>query len=422
MPTWGWALIVAMFSALICAFLFALTRRRSTPYVKLDPEAFPSIDAALPLLAGLTESCVYYGNSARVLQNGALFPAMFEDIRNAKHTVHLETFVWAKGQLEKEFVEALCAKARAGIRVRVLIDSVGGSQADPEQIKRLCEGHVHLANYCSPRWWNWNRFNHRTHRKLLIVDGSIGYSFGHGIRDQWLGEGTDSEHYRDTALRLEGPVVHGLQAVFAQNWVEETHNLPADEGTFPKLDARGEMPAHVVSSASGDALSSVAMLYTIAIAMARKEVLIQNPYFAPDDGVVDLFKMVTKRGATVKLMVPGRHTDSPFVRRAGCHLYEGLMRAGVRIYEFMPTLLHQKVVVVDGLWSHVGSTNFDSRSLALNEEVGVGVCDAGIATELKAAFNADLRHCKELKLDEWVRRPARIKAFEALAYMVHDQI
>jgi cardiolipin synthase len=415
-------LVASSVSLLICALVFAITRRRSTPYVKFDVEAFPPIDGALPLLAGLTESCVYTGNSGRLLQNGALFPAMFEDIRAAKHTVHFETFVWAKGQLERAFVDALCAKALQGVKVRLLIDSVGGSQADPEQIKRLCENKVSVANYCSPRWWNWNRFNHRTHRKLLIIDGAVGYSFGHGVRDQWLGEGTDPEHYRDTAIRLEGPVVHGLQAVFAQNWVEETHNLPVDEGTFPKLEPRGEMPAHVVSSASGDAISSVAMLYTIAIAMARKEVLIQNPYFAPDDGVVDLFKMVTKRGVTVKLMVPGKHTDSPFVRRAGCHLYEGLMRAGVHIYEFMPTLIHQKIVVIDGIWSHVGSTNFDSRSLALNEEVGVGVCDEKIAAELKAAFMDDLRHCKALRLEEWVRRPVHRKAFESLAYLVHDQI
>jgi cardiolipin synthase len=422
MPTWGWMLASSAVSVLIFALGFAITRRRSTPYVKLDPDAFPPIDQALPMLAGLTESCVYYGNTGRVLQNGTALAVMLADIRAARRTVHFETFVWAKGQAEKEFVDALCAKAAAGIKVRVLIDSVGGGQADPHQIKRLCGSGVTLANYCSPRWWNWNRFNHRTHRKLLILDGEIGWAFGHGVRDQWLGDGTDPEHYRDTALRLEGPVVHGLQSVFAQNWVEETHNLPVDEGVFPKLEKRGDMPAHVVSSAAGDAVSSVAMLYTIAIAMARREVLIQNPYFAPDDGVIDLFKMVTRRGVTVKLMVPGKHTDNPFVRRAGCHLYEGLMHAGVQIYEFAPTLLHQKVVVVDELWSHVGSTNFDSRSLALNEEVGVGICNREIAMELKAAFNQDLRHCKQLQLQEWMRRPLHRKAFEVLAYLAHDQL
>jgi cardiolipin synthase len=164
------------------------------------------------------------------------------------------------------------------------------------------------------------------------------------------------------------------------------------------------------------------MLYTMAIASARREVLIQNPYFAPDEGVVDLFEMMVQRGVEVQLMVPGKHTDSPFVRRAGCFLYEPLLRAGVRIFEFDPTLLHQKIVIVDGEWSHVGSTNFDSRSLALNEEVGVGVLDVQVATELKEAFARDLERCHELELETWRRRPARKRLFDRFAYLLHDQL
>jgi cardiolipin synthase len=164
------------------------------------------------------------------------------------------------------------------------------------------------------------------------------------------------------------------------------------------------------------------MLYTVAIAMARREVLIQNPYFAPNDGVVELFAMMVRRGVKVHLMVPGEHTDSPFVRRAGCNLYTALLEAGVQVYEFEPTLLHQKIVVVDDIWSHVGSTNFDARSLALNEEVGVGILDAGIAAQLKAAFMRDLRQCRVLKLEEWQRRPVFDRAFERFAYLVHEQL
>jgi cardiolipin synthase len=210
--------------------------------------------------------------------------------------------------------------------------------------------------------------------------------------------------------------------VFAQNWVEETRTLPVGPGCFPDLEEKGEAAAHVVSSASGDAVSSVAMLYTVAIACARREVLIQNPYFAPNDGVVELFTMMVKRGVQVHLMLPGEETDSPFVRRAGAHLYEALLRGGVQLYEFEPTLLHQKVVVVDGMWSHVGSTNFDARSLALNEEIGVGVIDERVASELKQAFQDDLRHCKQLKLEEWRRRPVYLRVFDRFAYMLHDQL
>ena len=373
-------------------------------------------------MAGLTESTVYAGNRGTLFQNGAVFPAMLADIARAERSVHLETFVWCEGQLETQFVDALSERARAGVRVRVLRDALGGSRASTAALKRLSDSGVSVSGYCEPSWWNIGRFNNRTHRKLLVVDGRIGYAFGHGISDQWLGDGEDPEHWRDTALRLEGPVVHGLQTVFSQNWVEETHALPVDVVCFPALEPVGSAPAHVVSSASGDAVSSVAMLYTVAIACARKEVLIQNPYFAPNPGVVELFAMMVKRGVQVHLMVPGKHTDSPFVRRAGCHLYARMLEEGVHLYEFDRTLIHQKIVVIDGQWSHVGSTNFDARSLALNEEIGIGILDTAIAAELKRAFDADLRSCRTLNLQEWRRRPFYDRLFDAFAYKLHDQL
>jgi len=422
MSTLVWVAISSLVTAAACGLFVMLTRSRGTPYLELHPEDYPPIQDALPLLAGLTESSVHEGNSAAVLQDGAIFPAMLADIAAAEHTVHLETFVWSKGALETRFVDALSAKARAGVKVRVLIDTLGASKASSAELERLKESGANLSSYCKPRWWNLGRFNHRTHRKLLVVDGRIGYAFGHGVADTWLGNGDDPDHWRDTGVRLEGPVVHGLQSVFAQNWVEETHCLPAGDACFPALEPRGDVSAHVVSSASGDAVSSVAMLYTIAIAAARREVLIQNPYFAPGDGVCKLFAMMVKRGVAVHLMVPGKHTDSPFVSRAGRNLYDDMLAAGVRVYEFEPTLLHQKIVVVDGIWSHVGSTNFDARSLALNEEVGVGLLDANVAAELKAAFERDLRHCRELDLEQWRRRPVLDRAYERCAYLVHEQL
>jgi cardiolipin synthase len=422
MSTLVWVAVAVVVTSLAWLLGVVLLRARGTPYLDLDFDAYPPIQDALPMLAGLTESAVYEGNSATVLQNGALFPVLFADVEAARHTVHFETFVWAAGKLETQLVDVLSAKARAGVRVRVLMDSVGSSHANPAEIQRLKDSGAQIANYCKPRWWNWHRFNHRTHRKLVVIDGRIGYAFGHGVQDEWLGNGNSPEQFRDTAVRLEGPVVHGLQAVFAQNWVEETHTLPGADECFPRLERRGDVAAHVVSSAAGDAVSSVAMLYTVAIATARREVLIQNPYFAPGDGVVELFAKMVERGVRVHLMVPGKHTDSPFVRRAGCNLYEAILRAGVRLYEFEPTLLHQKIVVVDDVWSHVGSTNFDARSLALNEEVGVGLLDANIAGELKAAFQQDLRRCRELTLERWQRRPVYDRVYERFAYLLHEQL
>lgn len=415
-------IITSLVTALICGLIVVLSRSRGTPYLKLDLDVLPKIGEALPTLAGLTESTVYDGNKATLYQNGAVFPAMMEDIARATKSVHLETFVWCEGELEDRFVEALCERARAGTKVRVLRDAVGGNKASKGALEKMQRAGVTLAGYCKPTWWNIGRFNNRTHRKLLIVDGHIGYTFGHGVSDQWLGDGEDPEHWRDTAVRVEGPIVHGLQTVFSQNWVEETHALPVDIVCFPKLGPVGESPAHVVSSASGDAVSSVAMLYTVAIACARHKVVIQNPYFAPNPGVVELFAMMVERGVDVRLMVPGKHTDSPFVHLAGCRLYDGLLEAGVKLYEFDRTLIHQKIVIVDGQWAHIGSTNFDARSLALNEEIGIGILDADIAKELEAAFEDDLKSCRELNLTEWRRRPLYRRALERIAYMLHDQL
>ena len=358
----------------------------------------------------------------RVLQNGAIFPAMLADIAAAKHSVHLETFVWTAGEVERTFVDALSAKARAGVKTRVLIDCLGGSGSSPEQLERLKSNGVQLATYCKPRWWNFGRFNHRTHRKLLVVDGKIGYAFGHGIADQWLGDGGDPEHFATPACGWKGP-----SSMASNPCSRRTGSRRRTAFRRATRVSRSSSPwatrrAHVVSSASADAVSSVAMLYTVAIASARREVLIQNPYFAPNDGVVELFAMMVRRGVKISLMLPGKHTDSPFVRRAGCNLYTALLEAGVRLYEFEPTLLHQKIVVVDEVWSHVGSTNFDARSLALNEEVGVGILDARVAQELKAAFKDDLRHCHELKLEEWEKRPVSDRAYERFAYLLHEQL
>jgi cardiolipin synthase len=413
-----WVLVGVLLTRIYLLF----KHQRRTPYLKLDLDALPPLTEGLSTLAGFTEGAAFDGNAVTVLQNGALFPAMQADIQAARHTVHLETFVWTKGSLEKEFVRLLCAKVQDGVEVRVLVDAIGSSGADEACFKRMANGGVEFAEYCRATWMNLRRFNQRTHRKLLVVDGAIGYVFGHGIADQWLGDGQDKEHWRDTAVRVEGPVVRALQAVFMENWVEETKRVPSGPGCFPPLDPKGRVSAHVFSSASGDSVSSVALVYTLAIASARKEVVIQNPYFAPDDGVCELLaKMVTRRVA-VHLMVPGKETDSPFVRDAGCYLYERLLRAGVRLYEFEPTLLHQKVVIVDGIWSHVGSTNFDSRSLALNEEAGIGLLDQQVATELREAFEADLQRSTELTLQKWLERPWTARTWSWLAYKLHDQL
>jgi cardiolipin synthase A/B len=414
----GWTLA----GAVLASSYFLLKKRRRTPYLKLELDDLPALQCGAQVLAGVTGGAIYEGNRVQVLQNEALFGVMLSDIDAARHTVHLETFVWTSGELELRFITALSAAAARGVKVRVLIDALGASGADNERLRQLSDSGVELAQYCRPRWWNLRRFNHRTHRKLLIVDGTIGHTFGHGIADQWLGNGEDENHWRDTAVRIEGPAVCALQSVFMENWIEETHCVPAGDGCYPQLESGGEVRVHVVSSASEEEGSKVALLYTVAIASARQEVIIQNPYFAPDDGMCELLAKMVERGVAVHLMVPGKKTDSPFVRMAGCYLYESLLQAGVHVYEFEPTLLHQKIVIVDRIWSHVGSTNFDARSLALNEEVGVGILDATVAAQLRAAFDTDLLRSRELNLERWRKRPLMHRGYSWVAYQLHDQL
>ncbi|MET0292835.1 MAG: phospholipase D-like domain-containing protein [Steroidobacteraceae bacterium] len=414
--------LIFLAGALAASAYFLLKTRRNTPYLELDIDSLPPIEEGMATLAGLTSGNVYVGNTVEVFQNGPIFDAMERDIAAAKHTVHFETFVWSQGALEQRIVDLLARKAREGVKVRLLIDAIGGNERNEDRLKALRESGAQVYVYSQVTLFNWRRFNHRTHRKLLICDGVIGYTFGHGVSDLWLGDAHDSKHWRDTGIRITGPAVAGLQTVFMENWIEESHCVPAGEGCFPRLEHTGEIGMHVVSSASGDQVSAVALLYTVALACARREIIIQNPYFAPDDGMCELLATMVKRGVVVHLMVPGTHTDNPFVRRASFALYECLLEGGVRLYEYEHTLLHQKIVIIDGIWSHVGSTNFDSRSLALNEEVGVGFCDRGQAAELRAAFDADLRRSKEVTLQQWRRRPWPAKLVDRAVYQLHDQL
>ena len=419
-----WLAIGYMLAGAVIALLcFMLTHRRLTPYLHLQLDELPSLHDGMQALAGLTGGAVYEGNRCSVLQNGALFPAMIADIEAARHTVHLETFVWTAGEVERQFVEVLCSKARQGVKVRLLIDALGGSGATRERLQKLRDAGVELAEYCRPGWWNLRRFNHRTHRKLLIVDGASRLH----VRSRHRRSMARRRRRRGSLARYgRAPGRSGGQARCSRySWRTGSKRrtaCPRATAAIHRSSRKGDVAAHVVSSASEEVGSKVALLYTVAIASARKEVIVQNPYFAPDDGVCELFAKMVKRGVAVHLMVPGRKTDSPFVRIAGSHLYLSLLEAGVHVYEFEPTLPHQKVVIVDRIWSHVGSTNFDARSLALNEEVGVGVLDERTAEELRAAFEADLRRSKELQLERWRQRPLLERGYSWLAYQLHSQL
>ena len=282
---------------------------------------------------------------------------------------------------------------------------------------------VKLVRFHTPTIQNWGRLNNRDHRKESIIDGRIAYIGGYGFAQQWTGHAQDKDHWRDTGVRLEGPIVNRLQGAFCENWIEETGEIPAGAKYFPALSPAGTTRAHLAYTSPTGGVSSVQLLYYLAIKAARREILIQNPYLLPDDDAVEALAEAVRRGVEVKVMVPATSaSDSPIVQHASHHRFGVLLRKGIKIWEYKKTLLHQKVIVVDGEWSCVGSTNFDRRALQLNDEISIGVLDPAIAAQLRAAFTDDLRDAEPRSYEQWRKRGVWHKFIDALAYLGSSQL
>jgi cardiolipin synthase A/B len=406
---------------LLLLLLIWSTRRERESHVRVPDLA--EFEQALPSVASLTGSPIVPGNQVQVLQNGdGFFPVLFDDIAKARQSIHLETYVWWEGEICERLAEALANKARQGVEVRLTLDATGSTKGDDELFEGMEKAGVKISFYHPFQLQDLGLFNNRTHRKLAIFDGRVAHVFGHGIAQEWTGNGQDAEHWRDTGVRLEGPIVNSIQAVFAENWVEQTAEVLVGEKYFPKLPAVGSVRAHVTASSPQGGVSQLEMLYKLAIATAQKELLIQNPYFIPDGEMVGLLEKAVKRGVKVRVMIPGQVTDSSIVRHAGHRRFQELLEHGVEIYEYQRTLNHQKVMIVDGLWSHVGSTNLDDRSLDINDEASVGLIDRQVAARLEAAFKEDVRHSTRLDAATWDQRPLWHKTVDRLSYMVNEQL
>jgi cardiolipin synthase len=366
----------------------------------------PDLDCfeqALPSIAGMTKAIILDGNRAEIIQNGDFFDALLESIAKAEKTIHFETYVWWTGGICGEVAGALAKRAREGVEVRLMVDAMGGMKMKRRLRELMEKAGVKLVRYHPIRPRDIGQLNKRTHRKLAIFDGLTAYICGHGVASQWTGNGQDKDHWRDTGVRLHGPIVNAAQSVFAQHWIEETGEVLVGEKYFPAIDLQGELKMHILAGAPLGGVSDLELMFKMSLASAQKEIMIQNPYFIADEETADLLKRAVKRGVEVKIMVPGSVTDSPIVNHAGHRHFSEMLNAGVRIFCFQRTLIHQKILVIDGVWSHVGSTNLDSRSFDINEEAGVGIIDEGIAGELKAAFEDDLESCEEMKAESWDR-------------------
>jgi cardiolipin synthase len=414
---------VAMIVALIGLTILLWSAERGTdPH--LNVKNVGDLPALLPSIVGLTQSSMESGNQLQLLENGdQFFPLLLSDIAAAKESIHLESYIWWKGAICDQLAHALAAKARSGVEVRLLVDASGGHKMDKDLSKLMRDAGVHLVRFHRLTLGNLGRMNNRDHRKEAIIDGRIGYIGGFGIAEEWTGHAQDKDHWRDAGLRAQGPIVGRLQAAFAENWIEETGEIMAGEKYFPHLAAAGPSRAHLAYTSPTGGVSSVQVLYYLAIKAARKEILIQNPYLLPDDDAIAALGEAVKRGVNVIVMVPAAaSTDSPIVQHASHHRYGLLLERGVKIWEYKKTLLHQKVIIVDGVWSCVGSTNFDRRALQLNDEVSMGVVDPALAAQLKAVFLDDLKSAQERHFDEWKHRGLWHKAEDGLAYLASSQL
>jgi cardiolipin synthase len=385
-------------------------------YAVGDPQFVRSLGNLLgPPLVG--------GNAVVELLNGdEIFPAMLSAIRSAQRTITFETYIYWSGSVGEEFAEALSQRATAGVKVHLLIDWVGSGKMDQETLQKMEWAGVEIERYRPLHWYTIGRINHRTHRKLLVVDGKIGFTGGVGIADEWRGNAQDENHWRDSHYRLEGPAVAHMQAAFLDNWLKTHAVVLHGEDYFPALPAVGGAIAQVFKSSSREGSESVRMMYLLSIAAARKSILLSAAYFVPDDLSVQMLVEARQRGVRVDIVVPGAIMDVPLTRRASRSRWGPLLEAGVEIYEYVPTMYHCKVMIVDGVWVSVGSTNFDNRSFRLNDEANLNVLDRELAERMTKTFEDDKARSRRVTLEQWRQRPWNEKVIEHAAGLLRSQV
>lgn len=408
--------LLAFLAALLVALLvvnFGTGERRVNQEIEhLYPVDDRQFHRSMAMLLGPT---IVEGNRVQELVNGdRIFPAMLDAIRAARETVLFETFIYWSGEIGTAFAEALSDRARAGRKVHVLLDWVGSTKVDRELVQRMRDSGVEVRMYHPLRWFNLGRMNNRTHRKLLIVDGRVGFTGGVGIAPQWCGDAQDPEHWRDMHFRVEGPVVAQMQSVMLSNWNKTTGRVLHGHDYFPDLQPAGDMPAQVFASSPSGGSESMLLMMLLAITAAQRSIDIASAYFVPDQVALASLRSAAGRGVRVRVITPGPHTDQDTVRHASRGLWGPLLEAGVEMHEYQPTMYHCKMMIVDGLLVSVGSTNFDPRSFHLNDEANLNVYDGAFARRMTEVFEADLQRCRRITLADWQRRPWSEKLRERL--------
>jgi cardiolipin synthase len=409
-----WTVLISVAATL---FLAALAMNFATPEKRLERRtqhiygiSDPQFRREMSVLLGPS---ITAGNHVTALQNGdEIFPAMLEAIRGASTSVTFETYIYWSGEIGEAFTEALSEKARAGIPVRVTVDWVGSLKMDSALLDQMVKAGVQLQRYRPLHWYNLGRMNNRTHRKLLVVDGKIGFTGGVGIADQWQGDAGDPEHWRDSHFRFEGPAVAQLQAAFNDNWIKTAGEVLNGASYFPPLEPAGTMDAHVFIASPAGGSESMHLMYLMAVAAAEHTIDLAASYFVPDILLSRAIVAARKRGVRVRILVPGPHIDSATVRIASKGEWGDLLKAGVEIHVYQPTMMHTKMLIIDDLLVSVGSTNFDMRSFELNDEANLNIYNRDFAVRMTAVFEGDLAQAQRYSLERWLNRPLRERVAE----------
>ena len=365
------------------------------------------------------------GNLIEDLQNGdRIFPAMLTSIRSARTSINFETYIYWSGEIGRAFADALSERARAGVKVHVLLDWIGSAKVDDDFLRTMVQAGVKIEKFHPPHWSNLGRMNNRTHRKLLVVDGRVAFTGGVGIAPQWTGNAQDPDHWRDSHYQVEGPVVAQMQAVFLDNWIKVTGEVLLGPAYFPPQPPRpvGPSVAQMFSSSPSGGAESMQLMYLLSITAASRTIDLAAAYFVPDELSTRALVAAMQRGVKLRIVVPGEHTDSETVRKASRARWGELLAAGAVIAEYQPTMYHCKVLIVDGLLVSVGSTNFDNRSFRLNDEATLNVLDAAFAKKQTAVFEADLANARQITHAEWQTRPRTERLLEQAASLIGAQL
>jgi cardiolipin synthase A/B len=419
MDRWFWAIVTGLMGLIS----YLITPSEFPPRYGLDHELSVGDDEFVQTVVGATGVPFRARNSLVLMNNGdEFYPAMLEDIGQAQASITIEAYIYWSGQIGLAFARALAAKSKAGVNVKILLDAIGSASIGEEILQTLEDGQCELAWYNPIHWYSLGRFNHRTHRKSLIVDGKVGFTGGAGIADHWLGNAEDPRHWRDIQIRVEGPAVVPLQTGFAQNWLQTTHELISGPLYFPAPVPAGPLNVQTIMSSPEAVASSVRILYYLSIICARRSIFIANPYFIPDQSAIDILIEAKQRGVDVRIMVSGINNDNWLARHNSVRLFRRLLEAGIEIHEYNRTMLHHKTMVVDNIWATVGTTNFDNRSFAHNAETNVCVYDREVARVLRQVFIADLEACARVELRTWRRRGLWARTQEVIASVLQEQI